>query len=193
LVSLDFALRRVTIELPFCKSSAFFPTLSAEFRAANRATEVLRSEAMPIEILLVEDSESDVRVLREVLSEINGDVRLHVVRDGLEAIAFLTYQGPYLHVPRPHVILLDLKMPKMDGLEVLVRLKTDPWLQTIPIIVLAASGAEADIVRSYKLMANCYLVKPGELKEFEKLVRSLNEFWLTKVTLPTAERAAPPY
>jgi chemotaxis family two-component system response regulator Rcp1 len=144
---------------------------------------------MPIELLLVEDSESDARLLREVLSEINEEVRLHVVRDGQEAIAFLTYQGPYLDAVRPHVILLDLNMPKMNGLEVLARVKNDPWLGSIPVIVLTASGAEADIVRSYKLRANCYLVKPGELKEFEELVSSLNEFWLTKVALPRQEHS----
>jgi chemotaxis family two-component system response regulator Rcp1 len=127
-------------------------------------------------------------LLQEVLSAINKDVRLHVVRDGLEAIDFLTYQGRYLDAVRPHVILLDLNMPKMDGLEVLTRVKKDPWLGSIPIIVLSASGAEADIVRSYKLMANCYLVKPGVLDEFETLVSSLNEFWLTKVALPTEEQ-----
>ena len=139
---------------------------------------------MPIEMLLVEDNESDARLLREVLSQINADVHLHVVRDGVEAIEFLTYQGPDLHAPRPQVILLDLHMPKMDGLAVLARVKNDPWLGLIPVIVLTASGAEADIVRSYKLRANCYLVKPGELEEFEKLVSGLNEFWLTRVTLP---------
>lgn len=147
---------------------------------------------MPIEILLVEDSESDARLLREVLAAINEDVRLHVVRDGREAIDFLTYQGPYLDAVRPHVILLDLNMPKMNGLEVLARLKKDPWFGSIPIIVLTASGAEADIARSYKLMANCYLVKPGVLDEFEKLVNSLNEFWLTRVALPNEEHAVVP-
>jgi two-component system, chemotaxis family, response regulator Rcp1 len=159
-----------------------------EFRAVNRAIEFLRSEGMPIDILLVEDTESEARLLREVLSEINDTVRLHVVGDGQEAIAYLTYQGRYLAVPRPHVILLDLNMPKMNGLEVLARLKQDPWLGSIPIIVLTASGAEADIVRSYKLKANCYLVKPGDLREFEELLSSLNEFWLKRVALPREEQ-----
>lgn len=147
---------------------------------------------MPIDILLVEDNEGDARLLREVLREVNKTVRLHVVTDGLEAMAFLRYQGPYLDVPRPDVILLDLKMPKMDGLEVLAQVKADPWLKTIPIIVLTTSEAEPDIVQSYKLMANCYLTKPGEWKEFESLVKSLNDFWLTSVTLPKQGKTAGP-
>jgi chemotaxis family two-component system response regulator Rcp1 len=147
---------------------------------------------MPIDILLVEDNEGDARLLREVLREANKTVRLHVVTDGLGAMAFLRYQGPYLDVPRPDVILLDLKMPKMDGLEVLAQVKADPWLKTIPIIVLTTSEAEPDIVQSYKLMANCYLTKPGEWKEFERLVKSLNDFWLTSVMLPRQGKTAGP-
>jgi CheY-like chemotaxis protein len=145
---------------------------------------------VPIDILLVEDNQGDARLLREVLSEINKDVRLHVATDGLEAMAFLRYQGTYLDAPRPDLILLDLHMPKMDGLEVLARVKTDPWFATIPIIVLTSSLSETDIVQSYKLMANCYLTKPRELKEFENLVKSLNDFWLTKVSLRKERQTA---
>jgi len=139
---------------------------------------------MSIDILLVEDNAGDARLLRELLLETNKTVRLHVVTDGLEAMAFLRYQGPHLDAPRPDLILLDLSMPKMDGLEVLAQVKADPWLRTIPIIVLTTSQAEPDIVQSYKLMASCYLAKPGEWKEFESLVKSLNDFWLAKVTFP---------
>jgi chemotaxis family two-component system response regulator Rcp1 len=147
---------------------------------------------MPIDILLVEDNEGDARLFREVLQETNRTVRLHVVSDGLEAMAFLRYQGPHLHAPRPDLILLDLHMPKMDGLEVLAKVKADPWLKTIPIIVLTTSQAEPDIVQSYQLMANCYLTKPGEWKEFESLVKSLNDFWLTSVTFPKQQKNAGP-
>ncbi len=139
---------------------------------------------MPTDILLVEDNEGDARLLREILLEINKTVRLHVVADGLEAMAFLRYQGPHLNAPRPDLILLDLNMPKMDGLEVLAQVKTDPWLRTIPVIVLTTSQAETDVVRSYRLTASCYLTKPEELNELRSLVKSLNDFWLTRVTLP---------
>ena len=139
---------------------------------------------MPLDILLVEDNEGDARLLQELLIETNNTVRLHIVSDGVEAMAFLRYQGKYIDVPRPDLILLDLNMPKMDGREVLAQVKADLHLKRIPIIVLTTSQAEFDIESSYKLMASCYLTKPGELKEFESLVNSLNDFWLTRAKLP---------
>jgi two-component system, chemotaxis family, response regulator Rcp1 len=145
---------------------------------------------MSTDILLIEDNEGDVRLLREVLRETNKAVRLCVVSDGLEAMAFLRYQGPHLNAPRPDLILLDLHMPKMDGLEVLAQVKADPWLRTIPIIVLTSSQSELDIVQSYKLMASCYLTKPGELKDYQSLVKSLNDFWLTRVKFPKQGQTA---
>jgi chemotaxis family two-component system response regulator Rcp1 len=141
-----------------------------------------------MDILLVEDNEGDARLLREVLSRINKTVRLHVVTDGLEAIAFLKYQGPYLDAPRPQLILLDMRMPKLDGLEVLAEIKADSRLRAIPIVVLTMSNSERDIAQSYQLMASCYLTKPGELVEFERLIKSLNDFWLTRVTFQREER-----
>jgi chemotaxis family two-component system response regulator Rcp1 len=137
---------------------------------------------MQIDILLVEDNKGDVQLLRAVLLETNSNVRLHVVGDGVEAMAFLKYQGHYLNSPRPDLILLDLLMPNMDGLEFLAQVKSDSRFKTIPIIVLAASRAESDISQSYQLMASCYLAKPKELEEFERLVKCLNDFWLTRVT-----------
>jgi chemotaxis family two-component system response regulator Rcp1 len=107
----------------------------------------------------------------------------------VEAMAFLTFQGKYLEAPRPDLILLDLNMPKMGGREVLVRVKANPRLKTIPVIVLTTSEAESDIVSSYGLMASCYLTKPGELADFEKLVKSLNDFWLISVKLPKQQRS----
>jgi chemotaxis family two-component system response regulator Rcp1 len=142
---------------------------------------------MPIDILLVEDNEGDVRLLREVLLEANKNVRLHVVPDGREALAFLKYQGSYINVPRPDLILLDLNLPNVDGREVLARVRADPWLKTIPIIVLSSSQEEFDIAQSYKLLANCYLTKPEQLNEFEKLVTRLNDFWLATVRFPKKE------
>jgi chemotaxis family two-component system response regulator Rcp1 len=141
-----------------------------------------------MDILLVEDNEGDARLLREVLSEVNKTVRLHVVTDGLEAMAFLRYRGLYLDAPRPQLILLDMRMPKLSGLEVLALVKADSRLQAIPIVVLTMSDSEADIAQSYQLMANCYLTKPGELIEFQRLIKSLNDFWLTKVTFQREER-----
>jgi chemotaxis family two-component system response regulator Rcp1 len=141
-----------------------------------------------MDVLLVDDNEGDARLLREVLSEINKTVHLHVVTDGLQAMEFLRYQGPYLDVPRPQLILLDLHMPKVGGLELLTQIQADPRLRVIPIVILTTSRSEADIAQSYQLMANCYLTKPDELVEFEQLVRSLNEFWFTKVRFQSKQQ-----
>jgi len=143
-----------------------------------------------VDILLVEDSEGDVRLLREALAQVNKTARLHVVGDGIEAMAFLRYQGQYLDAPRPNVILLDLHMPRMGGIEVLAQVKADPWFHTIPIIVLTSSPSEMHIAQCYGLRANCYLVKPREWDEFERLVKSLNDFWLTEVKFHKVGRPA---
>src|ERR1700723_1943761 len=137
-----------------------------------------------LEVLLVEDSPGDVRLTREAFREANGSIHLHVASDGVEAMAFLRKQGPHADAPRPDLILLDLNLPKMDGREVLAHIKEDQDLKTIPTVILTTSEAEADIVTSYQLQANCYLSKPVQLDEFEALVRSINDFWLTKVRLP---------
>jgi CheY-like chemotaxis protein len=99
-------------------------------------------------------------------------------------MAFLRREGKYAHSPRPDLILLDLNMPKMDGREVLIRIKEDQSLKLIPTVILTTSSAEADILKSYELQANCYLSKPVELEAFDDLVRSINDFWLIKVKLP---------
>jgi CheY-like chemotaxis protein len=137
-----------------------------------------------IEVLLVEDSPGDVRLTREAFRDANGAIRMHVACDGIEAVAFLQRRGAHANVPRPHFILLDLNLPKMDGREVLATIKNDDDLKTIPTIVLTTSDAEVDIVRSYELQANCYLTKPVNLDEFEAVVKSINEFWLTRAKLP---------
>src|SRR6202521_1337430 len=139
---------------------------------------------MPKEILLVEDSPGDVRLTQEAFRDANRSIRVHVAADGEEAMAFLRHEGAYVHVPRPDIILLDLNLPKMDGREVLARIKADDSLKMIPTVILTTSDAEADIVRSYQLHANCYLRKPVRLDEFEKLVKSINDFWLNTVKLP---------
>jgi two-component system, chemotaxis family, response regulator Rcp1 len=139
---------------------------------------------MAIEVLLVEDSPGDVRLTQETFRDANPSIRLHVATDGVEAMAFLKHEGTHAHAPRPDLILLDLNLPKMDGREVLAHIKDDANLKTIPTVILTTSDAEADIVRSYQLQANCYLSKPVQLDAFESLVGSINDFWLTKVKLP---------
>jgi two-component system, chemotaxis family, response regulator Rcp1 len=139
---------------------------------------------MPIEVLLVEDSPGDVRLTQEAFRDANKSVHLHVAFDGVEAMAFLRHEGLNIRAPRPDLILLDLNLPKMDGREVLAHIKGDESLKTIPTVILTTSEAEADIVKSYQLQANCYLTKPVQFDAFEILVKSINDFWLTKVKLP---------
>jgi chemotaxis family two-component system response regulator Rcp1 len=137
-----------------------------------------------VQVLLIEDSPGDVRLTREAFRDANMAIKLHVASDGVEAMAFLRQQGVYANAPRPHFILLDLNLPKMDGREVLLHIKEDEGLKTIPTVILTTSEAEVDIARSYELQANCYLSKPVQLDAFESLVRSINDFWLTKAKLP---------
>jgi two-component system, chemotaxis family, response regulator Rcp1 len=137
-----------------------------------------------IEILLVEDSPGDVRLTQEAFHDANPSVHLNIATDGVEAMAFLTHQGTHAQAPRPDLILLDLNLPRMDGREVLARVKNDALLKTIPTVILSMSEAAVDIAKSYQLQANCYLSKPVELDAFERLVRSINDFWLTEVRLP---------
>jgi len=137
-----------------------------------------------LEVLLVEDSPGDVRLTQEAFRDANSSIRLHVAADGVEAMAFLRNEGTHADAPRPDIILLDLNLPKMDGREVLAHIKEDENLKTIPIVILTTSEAEADILKSYQLRANCYLSKPVQLDEFERLVKSINDFWLTDVRLP---------
>lgn len=144
---------------------------------------------MPIEVLLVEDSPGDVRLTKEAFHDANPSVHLNVAADGVEAMAFLKHQGIYAQALRPDLILLDLNLPKMDGREVLAEIKNDSSLKTIPTVVLTTSESEVDIAKSYALQANCYLSKPVELDAFEALVKSINDFWLTKVKLPQNRQA----
>lgn len=136
------------------------------------------------EVLLVEDSAGDVRLMREAFHAANPAIQLHVASDGMEAMAFLMHEGCHIHARQPDLILLDLNLPKMDGREVLAQIKKDDRLKTIPTVILTTSDAEADIAESYQLQANCYLTKPVQLDAFEALVKSINDFWLTKVKLP---------
>jgi chemotaxis family two-component system response regulator Rcp1 len=139
-----------------------------------------------LDVLLVEDNPGDVRLTLETFRDVNKSVRLHLAANGIEAMAFLRRQGANALAPRPVLILLDLNLPKMDGREVLAEVKGDADLRTIPIVILTTSDTESDITRSYQLHANCYLTKPVRLEEFENLVKSVNDFWLTKVKLMNA-------
>jgi len=141
-----------------------------------------------LQVLLVEDSPGDVRLTQEAFRDANQSILLHVAADGVEAMAFLRREGAHAQAPRPDLILLDLNLPKMDGREVLAHIKENDNLKTIPTVILTTSDAESDIVKSYELQANCYLTKPVQLDAFEGLVKSINDFWLTKVKLPQQEQ-----
>lgn len=141
--------------------------------------------AKPIEILLVEDSKGDVGLIEEVFEEAKIRNNLHIAEDGEEAILFLNNKGQFLHAPRPDIILLDLNLPKKDGREVLEEVKEDDNLKNIPIVVLTTSKAEEDILRSYNLHANAYITKPVNFDQFIKVVKSIEDFWLEVVKLPS--------
>ena len=140
-----------------------------------------------IQVLMVEDDAGDALITQEALADAKVRNRVHLVPDGVEAMAFLRRQGPYGDAPRPDVILLDLNMPRMNGLEVLRALHDDANLRLIPVVVLTTSAAEEDIVRSYELNANCYVTKPVDLDQFLRVVTAIEDFWLTVVKLPTRE------
>ncbi len=145
-----------------------------------------RSTVKPIEILLIEDSPSDADLAIEALSQGKILNNLHFVEDGVEAIKFLRKKAPYLNVPRPDLILLDLNLPKKSGVEVLEEIKTDQKLKLIPVVILSTSAAPEDIIKSYSLHANCYITKPVDFIQFNKVVRLIEEFWLVVVQLPVS-------
>ena len=138
----------------------------------------------PLEILLVEDSPTDADLAVEAFESSNVLNNLYIVEDGVEALRFLRQQGVYAEVPRPDIVLLDLNLPKKSGCEVLMEVKTDPDLMTIPIVVLTTSTTEEDVLRSYKLHANCYIAKPVDLGQFMRVIEMTEDFWLTVVKLP---------
>jgi len=138
-----------------------------------------------IEILLVEDNPGDARLTIEALKEAKVCNHLTHVIDGAHALAFLRRAGEYAQAPRPDLILLDLNLPRKGGREVLEEIKADENLRRIPVVVLTTSQAEEDILRAYHLNANCYVTKPMGLDQFMKVVKSIEEFWLTIVKLPT--------
>ena len=144
----------------------------------------METTGRPIEILLVEDNAADVRLTVEILKETKVRNTLTVAADGIEALDLLRRNGRYTHAMRPDLILLDLNLPKKDGREVLAEIKTDPDLKRIPVVILTSSKAEEDIFKSYNLYANCYVTKPVDLEQFVKVVKSIEDFWLTIVKFP---------
>ena len=142
----------------------------------------------PIEILLVEDNPGDARLAVEALKE--GKVRNNIyhVTDGVEAMRFLCREGPYADAVAPDLILLDLNLPRKDGREVLAEIKEDPTLRLAPVVILTTSDAERDLVRSYDLHANAYVVKPIDLNRFIEIVQAIEDFWFSIVKLPPERR-----
>ena len=151
--------------------------------------ESIGTDAAAIEVLLVEDSPGDVRLTREAFKDAKVHINLHVASDGTEAIAFLGHEGKHVNAPRPDLILLDLNLPKKDGREVLEEIKKSPTLKSIPVVILTTSASEVDILRSYRLHANCYITKPVDLDGFLQVVKSIDSFWLSVVKLPHEARS----
>jgi two-component system, chemotaxis family, response regulator Rcp1 len=142
------------------------------------------TEIRPINILMVEDNPGDVRLTQEALKEAKVHVNMNVVSDGVEAMAYLRHEGRYGGAAQPDLILLDLNLPRKDGREVLAEIKADAALRQIPTVILTTSQAEKDIVTSYNLHANCYVVKPVDLEQFMQVIRAIEGFWLEVVKLP---------
>jgi CheY-like chemotaxis protein len=142
-------------------------------------------EGKAIEILLVEDNAGDARLALEALREAKVHNHLSWVTDGVEALAFLRREGPYAQSARPDLILLDLNLPRKDGREVLAEIKADTNFRRIPVVILTTSQAEEDILKAYHLNANCYISKPVDLDQFMKVIKTIKEFWLTIVKLPS--------
>lgn len=142
----------------------------------------------PVEILLVEDNPADVRLILEAFRESRMTNRLSVVADGEEAMSFLRREGKYKGAPRPDLILLDLKLPRKDGHEVLADIKSDPKLMRIPVLILTASKLRNDIINTYDLHANAYIVKPMEYNRLIEVIRAIDDFWLKVAMLPPDRR-----
>ncbi len=142
------------------------------------------SENHPIEILMIEDNPGDVRLTREVLKDASMVNSLHSVKDGEEAMHYLYHTGAYTAAVRPDLILLDLNLPRMGGLEILQKIKSDKTLRSIPVVILTSSQAEQDIVAGYEGYANAYITKPVSLDQFSRVVMSIEGFWLETARLP---------
>ena len=149
---------------------------------------MISAASQPIDVLMVDDSPEDIRLVEEAWRGQNRSVHLHSVLDGHEALSFLRREGAFAGSPRPRLVLLDLNLPLMDGRDVLATIKADAQLKSIPVIILTTSKAEDDIARAYALSANCYITKPRDLDQFFEVVRSIESFWFKTVNLPPKVR-----
>jgi len=143
------------------------------------------TDVMPKTIFLVEDNKADIRLIQEALKHSSIPHQVVTVRDGMDAMAYLHQEGEYENAIRPDLILLDLNLPKKDGREVLAEIKSDPKLKRIPVVVLTTSHNEDDIFHSYDLRVNCYITKSRNLSQLFQIVKGIEEFWLSTVTLPS--------
>lgn len=144
------------------------------------------SALQDLELLLVEDNEGDIRLTIEAFSEAKIRNQIKVVRDGEEALQYLHKEGKYANVKTPDIILLDINLPRVDGKEVLHIMKNDPVLKTIPVIMLTTSSSESDIKQSYENHANCYVIKPVDLNKFLDVIKSIEDYWISIVRLPSS-------
>lgn len=137
-----------------------------------------------VNILLVEDNPADARLIEEVFKDTNVNNRIHVAKDGVEAMDFLNKENEYSDAPKPDIILLDLNLPRKDGREVLREVKSDEDLKSIPIVILTTSSAKEDVIKTYRNHANCYITKPVDFDQFLKVINAIEDFWLKVVRLP---------
>lgn len=150
----------------------------------NKINEKKIMNSRPLEILLVEDNQGDIVLTREGFKESQYNVSLNVAEDGEEALAYLNQEGQFKNARRPDLVLLDLNIPKLDGFEVLSRIKTSEKLKSIPVAVLTTSKATEDVVKSYALQANCFINKPVDMENFSKMIKKFRDFWSDVVLLP---------
>lgn len=141
-------------------------------------------QGKPVEILMIEDNPGDVRLTKEAMRANKVKNNMNIAVDGVEALAYLRREGKYSNAIKPNLIILDLNLPKKNGIEVVKEIKNDPQLKRIPVVILTTSKSEEDIIKSYNLHANCYITKPIDLDQFVNMVRSIEDFWLEIVTLP---------
>ncbi len=142
------------------------------------------ADELAVDILLVEDNQGDIILITDAIKDIRPRLSVSIVRDGIEASNFLNHRGEFKDAPRPRIIVLDLNLPRYDGRELLAEIKYSPRLKKIPVIVLTGSNSPVDVAVCYELGANCYLVKPLDLNSLTEVIRSLLDFWFTKVKLP---------